>query len=101
MAPDSKEPFRFPTSADPARAEKVESSAVHAPSEDAIDHGIEETFPASDPVSVAVGSQPAAEEPPSRVARLHAYWRDHRTGMAVGSSLAALAVLAWRARRKR
>lgn len=54
--------FPFPTAdnhdenASPASAPKVEH-----PTEDALDHGIEESFPASDPVSVSVTSKlPAA-----------------------------------------
>ncbi|VWX59463.1 conserved hypothetical protein [Burkholderiales bacterium 8X] len=53
--PDTKKPFPFPT------AEKHDDPPLEAtkpvtetPTEDAIDHGVEESFPASDPVSVTV-----------------------------------------------
>lgn len=47
--------FPFPTSADHgARASVEHSPTTEVPSEDALDHGIEESFPASDPVSVSV-----------------------------------------------
>ena len=55
---DSKRPWPFPTSdhhpaADPALPLPQE------PSEDALDSGIEESFPASDPVSVTVTTVPS------------------------------------------
>lgn len=52
--PDPK-PFVFPTSErHPKKPEELPLPAVEDPSEDAIDAGIAESFPASDPVSVTV-----------------------------------------------
>jgi len=53
-SPDT-DAFRFPTSErhEPGHATQVRPSA-HTPTESALDHGIEESFPASDPVSVSV-----------------------------------------------
>nr|WP_145548260.1 hypothetical protein [Variovorax boronicumulans] len=53
----SKRPWPFPTAEhhpppDPAAPSPKE------PSEDALDHGIQESFPASDPVSVTVTTVP-------------------------------------------
>ncbi len=46
--------FQFPTAARP-EVDNPETEAVeHEPSEDAIDQGVVESFPASDPVSVSV-----------------------------------------------
>lgn len=47
--------FPFPTAEDHvARASVDHAPTTEVPSEDALDHGIEESFPASDPVSVSV-----------------------------------------------
>ncbi len=50
-----KDPFPFPTAAAHgiASADTVRP-VTEEPTEDALDHGIEESFPASDPVSVSV-----------------------------------------------
>ncbi len=53
----SSEPFPFPTAqnhppADPAQYKTVNEE----PTESALDHGVEESFPASDPVSVTVSN---------------------------------------------
>jgi hypothetical protein len=58
---DAKRPWPFPTAdhhplADPAKP------LPEAPTEDALDHGIEESFPASDPVSVTVTTVPSTKE---------------------------------------
>ncbi len=103
MAAASIDPFRFPTSADPGRAEHVARSGAQpsTPAEAALDHGIEETFPASDPVAVSI-DRPAPAVP--RAGRLRAYWcqaRRHRAAFAAGSSVATLALLLWRANRTR
>lgn len=60
--PDADKPWPFPTAdhhppADPAKPLPEE------PTEDALDHGIEESFPASDPVSVTVTTVPSETEP--------------------------------------
>jgi len=48
-------PFPFPTAEHhDAPPETTAHPVTETPSEDAIDHGIEESFPASDPVSVSV-----------------------------------------------
>lgn len=48
-------PFPFPTADHHDAPPEASAHAVtETPSEDAIDHGIEESFPASDPVSVSV-----------------------------------------------
>ena len=46
-------PFPFPT-AERHDAVPPARTVVEEPTEDALDHGIEESFPASDPVSVSV-----------------------------------------------
>ena len=47
--------FPFPTTEDhPVDAEPAHAPTTESPTEDALDHGIEESFPASDPVSVSV-----------------------------------------------
>lgn len=52
---DSASAFPFPTAKNHrANAEPAHAPKTEAPSEDALDHGIEESFPASDPVSVSV-----------------------------------------------
>ena len=59
--------FLFPTSErhEPGHATQVRPSA-HTPTESAIDHGIEESFPASDPVSVSVAkTEPAPARAPA------------------------------------
>ena len=52
--PSSNQPFRFPTAGSPAEPAGPVPPVTEAPTEEAIDHGIEESFPASDPVSVSV-----------------------------------------------
>ena len=48
-------PFPFPTAQRHAEASAETAKPVtEEPTEDALDHGIEESFPASDPVSVSV-----------------------------------------------
>lgn len=44
----------FPTATNHPAADLSAVSRVEHPTEDALDHGIEESFPASDPVSVSV-----------------------------------------------
>ena len=46
--------FAFPTAARPEVENEATQEIEHDPSEDAIDQGVEESFPASDPVSVNV-----------------------------------------------
>jgi hypothetical protein len=51
----SPAPFPFPTAErHPASPAVSTQPAIEVPTEDALDHGIEESFPASDPVSVSV-----------------------------------------------
>ncbi|MEJ7687745.1 MAG: hypothetical protein WKG52_12565 [Variovorax sp.] len=54
-AEPSTEPFPFPTAENhpPADPEQYKTVAEE-PTEMALDHGVEESFPASDPVSVTV-----------------------------------------------
>jgi len=48
-------PFPFPTTENhPSNPEQPLPPVMADPSEDAIDNGIEESFPASDPISVTV-----------------------------------------------
>ena len=48
-------PFPFPTTENhPSNPEQPVPPVMADPSEDAIDNGIEESFPASDPISVTV-----------------------------------------------
>jgi hypothetical protein len=61
-------PFVFPTAEDHGSPESVPLTPPEAPSEGSIDHGVAESFPASDPVSVAVTKieRPSdATEPPA------------------------------------
>lgn len=62
-------PFPFPTTKNHA-GPPVEADAVitEEPSEDALDHGIEESFPASDPVSVSVAGAVRKKDPPGSLA---------------------------------
>jgi len=54
-APAEGDAFTFPTATDhPATPHEKVIITTEDPSEDAIDNGIEESFPASDPVSVTV-----------------------------------------------
>ena len=46
--------FRFPTADNPQAAEKVAPPEKREPDEATLDEGIEQSFPASDPVSVTV-----------------------------------------------
>ncbi|MDB5896170.1 MAG: hypothetical protein JWQ88_3701 [Rhodoferax sp.] len=47
-------PFPFPTADNHGTPGSVPQTPPEAPSEGSIDHGVAESFPASDPVSVAV-----------------------------------------------
>ena len=73
---DTKRPWPFPTAENHPPAEPAAPVTVE-PTEDALDHGIEESFPASDPVSVTVttvpsesaaerGAEPAASARPAQ-----------------------------------
>jgi len=54
-APANDSAFTFPTATNhPATPHEKVVITTEDPSEDAIDNGIEESFPASDPVSVTV-----------------------------------------------
>ena len=54
MTDASNSPWPFPTSADHTPPPFPEKPTLVEPSEDAIDSGVEGSFPASDPVSVTV-----------------------------------------------
>lgn len=55
MATTSTEPFPFPTSEKhDAPPDQDAKPVTEETSEDALDNGVEESFPASDPVSVTV-----------------------------------------------
>jgi len=54
MTEPSNKPFPFPTAASHDKPPEAEKPVVIEPSEDALDAGVEESFPASDPVSVTV-----------------------------------------------
>ncbi len=47
-------PFPFPTAQHHEPHPEEEKPVIEEPSESALDHGVEESFPASDPVSVTV-----------------------------------------------
>jgi hypothetical protein len=66
--PDSvNKPFVFPTaSKHPETPEEALEPVIVEPSEDAIDAGIEESFPASDPVSVTVTKVLPVDEKPRK-----------------------------------
>jgi hypothetical protein len=54
----------FPTAANHPPADPSVVARVEEPTEDALDHGIEESFPASDPVSVSISKiSPATAGP--------------------------------------
>ena len=55
MATQPTAPFPFPTAEKhDAPVDKAEKPVTEEPSEEALDSGVEESFPASDPVSVTV-----------------------------------------------
>lgn len=96
-------PFPFPTAArhDPPSPEQVRP-VEQQPTETALDSGVEESFPASDPVSVNITK---VEATPPRDAAPHGEARSPsargaalRTGLVAGAfaSVASTAVLAWR-----
>ena len=111
MDPD-RQPFPFPSRGNPphagdsriedlARADVAavirQAKVAELPTEEAIDRGIEETFPASDPVAVVVEEWVDARSPQER---LLAYWRAHQEALVWGASLGALAWAWWRTRRR-
>ena len=51
---DSTKDFQMPTAKNPKVENEPSQEVEHDPSEDAIDQGVEESFPASDPVSVNI-----------------------------------------------
>jgi hypothetical protein len=65
--PDNAGAFPFPTAeSHPAQPQGSIRPVTETPSEPALDSGIEESFPASDPVSVSVTKAvPAAAVPPA------------------------------------
>ena len=54
MGTTSTEPFPFPTSEKHDTPPELHKPVAEEPSEEALDNGVEESFPASDPVSVTV-----------------------------------------------
>ena len=67
MAQRPSEPFPFPTADNHAPPQHAEKPVTQEPTDMAIDSGVEESFPASDPVSVTVSKvihpkgEPAAD----------------------------------------
>lgn len=53
-------PFPFPTAEHHDAAPEHRQPVSQEPSEDALDHGVEESFPSSDPVSVVVSRNPVS-----------------------------------------
>jgi hypothetical protein len=53
-SPADPKPFPFPTSENHDKLPQTHKPVTEEPTENALDHGIEESFPASDPVSVSV-----------------------------------------------
>jgi len=51
---ESTKPFLFPTAKNHGTLPKTDAPPAREPSESALDHGVEESFPASDPVSVTL-----------------------------------------------
>ena len=101
MQNPSPDAFPFPTAErhDPPTVRPVRP-VDHAPGETAIDHGIEESFPASDPVSVNVTkAEPTAPLPAKKKSAGESPLRAAlRTALIAGgcASVASTAVLAWR-----
>ena len=62
---DTPPPFPFPTSEKHDAPPQTQQAVLQDTSEDALDAGIEESFPASDPVSVTVTKVPPAAAPDS------------------------------------
>lgn len=52
--PKEQKPFPFPTSENHGKPAEQEKPVEQPASEEALDSGVEESFPASDPVSVTV-----------------------------------------------
>lgn len=64
MEQKTKTPFPFPTSEDHSRSVDDGKPIEQPASEEALDSGVEESFPASDPVSVTITKVrlPSAEQ---------------------------------------
>jgi hypothetical protein len=62
----SKAPWPFPTGNHHLASGKGVAPEPVSPTEEAIDHGVEESFPASDPVSVSVAVVPTAPSVPTQ-----------------------------------
>jgi len=63
MPTPSDKPFPFPTAESHDNPPQIEQPILQDTSEDALDAGVEESFPASDPVSVTVTKvQPVAKK---------------------------------------
>jgi hypothetical protein len=98
MVQRSSTPFPFPTAENHDRPpETAPASAAPQPSEEALDHGVEESFPASDPVSVSTSqvAPPAATDDrqaeQAAAAELRAILR---TGLIAGATASAVSTLA-------
>lgn len=94
----SSTPIPFPTAEKhDSPPETAPASAAPQPSEEALDHGVEESFPASDPVSVSTSQvvPPAAADErqagPTAAAELRAAVR---TGLIAGATASAVSTLA-------
>lgn len=106
MTQPRTEAFPFPTATrhDPPPPEQVRP-VEQQPSETALDSGVEESFPASDPVSVnitKVEATPPRDPAPRWQGRAPSPWSAAlRTGLIAGAfaSVASTAALAWRGMR--
>jgi hypothetical protein len=100
MAQSTTEAFRFPTAENHDAPLQQEGPLAQEPTESALDHGVEESFPASDPVSVTTSRviPPAAGE--ARVARESSRRLDSRprsalrTGLIAGAGASVLSTAA-------
>jgi hypothetical protein len=97
MTASSSDAFRFPTAGrhDAPAARVVQE----APSESALDHGVEESFPASDPVSVSitrVGPRESvhAARPSPATGRSQPLKSALRTGLMAGAAASVLSTVA-------
>lgn len=92
--------FGFPTSAHPAAAEKVRDTAPAQPDEQTLDAGLEESFPASDPVSVSVSAPPRKAQgrqgdPSGERGRARSFWRQPAPVALVSSALLGAGALTY------
>ena len=94
MTRPSTDAFRFPTA---EHHEPPPASVEEAPSEGALDHGVEESFPASDPVSVSItraGPRDAREASPAPQGKADRRRSALRTGLMAGTGASVLSTVA-------